>query len=135
MAALPLYSDDVQRTPAVGVDRRQGVRGVCVWLLEKEKGRQGKERQRQAHLTFIVAQWGVEEGAGGEGGHTAAGGGGGGPRTALSGRPWPRASGHMPDRKQGRTGSLMCGPGSHSVGWHQIQFEIKFQMNSNLFKL
>jgi hypothetical protein len=45
MAALPLYSDDVQLTPAVGVDWRQGVRGVCARLLEKEKGRQGKERQ------------------------------------------------------------------------------------------
>jgi hypothetical protein len=85
--------------------------------------------------TFIVARWGVEEGEGGEGGHTVAGGGGWGPGTALSGRPWSGASGHMPDRKQGRTGSLMCGPGSHSVGQHQIRFEIEFQMNSNQIQI
>jgi hypothetical protein len=43
--ALPLDSGDVRRTLATGLDRRQGVRGVCARLLEKENGRWGKERQ------------------------------------------------------------------------------------------
>jgi hypothetical protein len=42
---LPLDSGDVRRTLATGLDRRQGVRGVCARLLEKEKRRRGKERQ------------------------------------------------------------------------------------------
>jgi hypothetical protein len=29
----------------------------------------------------------------------------------------------------------MCGPGSHSAGRHQIQFEIEFQMNSNQIQI
>jgi hypothetical protein len=43
--ALPLDSGDMRRTLATGLDRRQGVRGVCARLLEKEKGRWGKEWQ------------------------------------------------------------------------------------------
>jgi hypothetical protein len=54
---------------------------------------------------------------------------------AAGGQPLSGVSGHVPDRKQGKTWSLMCGSGCHSAGRRrQVRFEIKFQMNQIKFK-
>jgi hypothetical protein len=54
---------------------------------------------------------------------------------AAGGQPLSGVSGHVPNRKQGKTWSLMCGSGCHSAGQHrQVRFEIKFQMNQIKFK-
>jgi hypothetical protein len=55
---------------------------------------------------------------------------------AAGGQPLSGVSGHVPDRKQGKTWSLMCGSGCHSAGRHrQVRFEIKFQMNQIKFQM
>jgi hypothetical protein len=54
---------------------------------------------------------------------------------AAGGQPLSGVSGHVSDRKQGKTWSLMCGSGCHSAGRRrQVRFEIKFQMNQIKFK-